>query len=152
MILPLKSLLDIANKIWQANLQIVTMVTEIQKSSVSPDLRFTWVQEPVRFEDAFGRIFPIPSEYSWAKVEAIICAQFSELLAYKKVSSREYELFNSMNSSQCLGQATGELRPGLSITMAMVVGHYGPVSFHCCPRSDCRYSNTRKVKAGGIEW
>ena len=30
-----------------------------------PDLRHTWAQAPVRFEDALGRVIPIPSEYDW---------------------------------------------------------------------------------------
>lgn len=29
-----------------------------------PDRRFTWVQEPVKLEDPFGRIWAVPSEYS----------------------------------------------------------------------------------------
>jgi hypothetical protein len=36
-----------------------------ENNKVSPDLRFTWVQDPVRFEDALGRVIPIPSEYDW---------------------------------------------------------------------------------------
>jgi hypothetical protein len=31
----------------------------------SPDLRHTWAQAPVKFEDALGRIIPVPSEYDW---------------------------------------------------------------------------------------
>jgi hypothetical protein len=30
-----------------------------------PDIRYTWAQAPVRFEDALGRVIPIPSEYDW---------------------------------------------------------------------------------------
>ena len=30
-----------------------------------PDLRHTWAQAPIKFEDALGRIIPIPSEYDW---------------------------------------------------------------------------------------
>lgn len=29
------------------------------------DTRHTWAQAPVKFEDALGRIFPVPSEYDW---------------------------------------------------------------------------------------
>jgi hypothetical protein len=31
----------------------------------TPDTRYTWAQAPVRFEDALGRVMPIPSEYDW---------------------------------------------------------------------------------------
>ena len=61
----LKTLIDIANKVWQTNLQIVSFMIKIQSSAQSPELGYTWVQEPVKFEDALGRIIPIPSEYNW---------------------------------------------------------------------------------------
>lgn len=151
-VLPLKALINIANKVWHANLQLINMVTQMQSSSRSPDLRFTWVQEPIKFEDAFGRIFPIPSELCMERVRAIIWAQFSESLARQKVSSGEYELFNSLDSAQILAHPEDQLRPGTSITMAMVIGHYGPVSLKWCPRPGCRSPNVQEVKAGGIEW
>ena len=37
----------------------------MQDRPISPDLRYTWFQEPVRFEDALGRVIPIPSGYNW---------------------------------------------------------------------------------------
>jgi hypothetical protein len=30
-----------------------------------PDTRHTWFQEPMRFEDAYGRVWPIPVEYDY---------------------------------------------------------------------------------------
>jgi hypothetical protein len=30
-----------------------------------PDLNYTWAQAPIRFEDALGRVIPVPSEYDW---------------------------------------------------------------------------------------
>ncbi len=30
-----------------------------------PNTRYTWAQAPVRFEDALGRVIPVPSEYGW---------------------------------------------------------------------------------------
>lgn len=37
-------------------------------TSVAPPViaQFTWAQEPVRFEDPFGRVLPVPSEYDLA--------------------------------------------------------------------------------------
>ena len=61
----LKTLVDLASKVWQSNMQIMSFIINIQSSSPSPELRYTWVQEPVRFEDAMGRVIPIPSEYNW---------------------------------------------------------------------------------------
>jgi hypothetical protein len=31
----------------------------------SPDLNHTWAQDPIKFEDALGRVIPVPSEYDW---------------------------------------------------------------------------------------
>lgn len=61
----LKTLVDLASKVWQSNLQIITLMINFQTTSPSPDCRYTWVQEPVRFEDALGRVIPVPSEYNW---------------------------------------------------------------------------------------
>jgi hypothetical protein len=30
-----------------------------------PDTCHTWLQEPMRFEDAYGRLFPIPAEFDY---------------------------------------------------------------------------------------
>ena len=38
----------------------------------------TWHQAPVHFEDAFGRVYPIPSEYDYTLVAAIIKHRFSK--------------------------------------------------------------------------
>lgn len=38
---------------------------KIQASIDRPDSRFTWAQEPVKFEDALGRVIPVPSEYNY---------------------------------------------------------------------------------------
>jgi hypothetical protein len=35
------------------------------ESLPSPDTSHTWAQAPIRFEDALGRVIPIPSEYDW---------------------------------------------------------------------------------------
>ena len=35
------------------------------KNTPPPDLRHTWAQAPIKFEDALGRIIPIPSEHNW---------------------------------------------------------------------------------------
>ena len=62
----LKSLVELASRIWNSNLQIMAMVTKLQSCPPHPDTSHTWFQEPVRFEDALGRIIPIPSEYNWS--------------------------------------------------------------------------------------
>lgn len=61
----LKALAELATKVWQTNVQIINAVIHLETKYPSPELRYTWFQEPVRFEDALGRLFPIPSEYNW---------------------------------------------------------------------------------------
>jgi hypothetical protein len=41
------------------------MFAKALASPSAPDLRYTWAQAPVKFEDALGRIIPVPSEYGW---------------------------------------------------------------------------------------
>jgi hypothetical protein len=60
------SLVDLAGKVWNSNLQILSILTKMQTTAPTIDSRHTWFQEPVRFEDAFGRIIPVPSEYGWS--------------------------------------------------------------------------------------
>ena len=62
---PLNILVDIASKVWQSNMQIMSFLLQLKTSTPSPELRYTWFQEPLRFEDAAGRVIPIPSEYNW---------------------------------------------------------------------------------------
>jgi hypothetical protein len=46
-------------------MQIVEFMVRMQATGPVPDRRYIWAQEPVRFEDALGRVLPIPSEYNW---------------------------------------------------------------------------------------
>ena len=50
--------------IWQQNNKIIQLFQVKQTAPVHPDPRFTWFQQPVRFEDAMGRILPVPAEYN----------------------------------------------------------------------------------------
>lgn len=45
-------------------MQMMDIVVKLS-STPSPDPRYTWYQKPVRFEDARGQVFPVPSEYNW---------------------------------------------------------------------------------------
>lgn len=67
-------------KVWYLNNQIIDIISKMQARPISPDLRYTWFQEPARFEDALGRVIPIPSEYNWgvsSRVQALntCCAE-----------------------------------------------------------------------------
>lgn len=47
-------------------MQIMDILVKQQVSGKPPDVQHTWFQIPVRFEDALGRVIPIPSEYNWS--------------------------------------------------------------------------------------
>ena len=57
-------LVDIVGKIWTMDKLILDMLMRQEKSTKAPDLHHTWFQQPVKFEDALGRILPVPSEYN----------------------------------------------------------------------------------------
>ena len=60
-----QTLIEVANGIWKTNLQLVAFLSKFPAATPAPDLRYTWVQAPVKLEDAFGRVLPVPSEYNW---------------------------------------------------------------------------------------
>lgn len=60
----LSPLFEFVSKVWHSNLKIIEMLTMILEKP-SPTLHYTWSQAPVKFEDALGRILPIPSEFDW---------------------------------------------------------------------------------------
>ena len=113
-------------------------------------------QEAVKFEDALGRVLPVPSEYkSWGmrslmfpahetptlrrKIDAIILGQFKAGPGHDKVSCGEYELFDSTDARKPLSDPElGMLIPDMSIIMAFVIGPYEQQPLKMCPRSDTR--------------
>lgn len=58
-------LVDLTSKIWTTNMQIMDLLIRQQNSKAAPDTQHTWFQQPVKFEDALGRVIPVPSEYNW---------------------------------------------------------------------------------------
>lgn len=69
----LRTLVDLASKVWWSNIQIMSFFAHMKTSTLSPELRYTWFQEPIRFEDAMGRVIPIPSEYNWEASSSLSC-------------------------------------------------------------------------------
>jgi len=60
----LKMLVEQVSRVWQLNTRVLSLLDRLQESP-SPALQYTWFQAPVKFEDALGRVFPIPSEFDW---------------------------------------------------------------------------------------
>ncbi|OCK74274.1 hypothetical protein K432DRAFT_430119 [Lepidopterella palustris CBS 459.81] len=138
----LKTLVEQVAKIWHSNARVVSLLVKLQESP-TPALQYTWFQAPVKFEDALGRVIPIPSEFDWLKVESIIVAHFSTGSGHAKVAAGEYELFDPLNRSEVISKSnfTG-LRPGMSLTMAFIIGRYSHAlgGFERCPRPSCQSS------------
>ena len=61
----LNALTSIATKVWATNTQIIDLLILFSNAALRPDLQRTWAQQPVRFEDALGRILIVPSEYDF---------------------------------------------------------------------------------------
>lgn len=59
------NLLEIANRVWNSNVQILDLLVRLQHTAPAPDVHHTYFQEPCRFEDALGRILPVPPEYDY---------------------------------------------------------------------------------------
>lgn len=148
----LRSIILIANKVWTLNMEILDRLVKMHAPSPNIDLRLTWAQSPVKFEDALGRVIPIPSEYNWDMVEAVIMAQFSTGPGHEKVFAGEYELYDSVGGTTVSrDEYTGSpFLPGMTITMAIVIGQYAELER--CPRPDCRSIKFVTAPMGARAW
>ena len=71
----------------------------------------------------------------------------------KKIRAGEYELFNTLDSSQIISRAESEvLTPGMSITMAIIVGRYHSADFNRCPRPGYKSEIFISSESGGKTW
>src|SRR5204863_6492305 len=118
----------------------------------SIDTRYTFFQAPIKVEDALGRIWPVPSEYSVNDLHAIIRSKFIEQPGQDEAKAGNYELFNQKNSQQIIAANSGfELLPGMNITMSVVIqtilGGSGD-----CPLTSCESWETVDMPGGGRKW
>ncbi|KAL8784941.1 MAG: hypothetical protein Q9213_003683 [Squamulea squamosa] len=145
-------LIDLANRLWTSNVQILNLLTRIQYTNATPDVQHTYFQPPCQFEDALGRLLIVPSDTAdyIQMLRAIISARFSSGPGRDKVQSGEYEIFNTSDNSQLLSESDGQsLVPGMKITMAFVIGRYQRRTLHQCPRPGCRAREFKRKSAGG---
>lgn len=56
-------ILNLVERVWSMNLQIIDLLANIQNSTVPPNTQHTFFQQPVKVEDGLGRILWVPSEY-----------------------------------------------------------------------------------------
>jgi hypothetical protein len=57
-----------------------------------PDIRWTFLQDPVLVEDVLGRKFPVPSEYDFALLDRIIQHKFETGPGSTQVSHGDYQI------------------------------------------------------------
>jgi hypothetical protein len=120
--------------------------------SAVPDTRLTFFQDPVRFEDALGRMTLFPSEFSVDDLEAIVERRFQEGPGKQHVQAGDYELCNTRNTRQVISASNGVgLLPGMNVRMAIVIKR-STSSGDLCPMPQCRSSNTESVSGGGRKW
>ena len=87
------------------------------------------------------------------KINAIILDQFKAGPGHDKVSYGEYELFNTIDARQPLSDSElGMLIPGMSITMAFVIGIYDKQLLTKCPRPGCKTRMYSHFLGGGRRW
>ena len=133
--------------------QIYSVLLDIHSSMTPINTAFTWYQQPVRFEDALGRIIPVPSEYSFGDLRAIIKYRFDHGPGASCVDRGEYELFNAKNTRQTFSlTATTMLSPGMFITMAVLFENSSTSAESRCPMLGCRSTETMLLPDGRTKW
>lgn len=126
------------------------MVLEIKSSLGQPDIRWSFFQAPLVVEDALGYKFPVPSEYDFDILEAVIKQRFHTGPGSVDVKAGNYEYFMTKNSKEVLTR-TSRLLPGTAITMAIIV--VGPsLTDKACPMPKCDSIQTVESLGGGRVW
>ncbi|KAI1779496.1 hypothetical protein F4818DRAFT_142464 [Hypoxylon cercidicola] len=131
--------------------QIYAVVLEIQTSIAStPDIRWTFLQDPIIVEDALGRKFPVPSEYDYSLLDTIIKHKFQDGPGAVHVAVGNYEIMDAKNRLHVLS-VNSRLKPGCSITMAILVSqsHSTVLTDEYCPMPRCQSTSTIAVPGGG---
>ncbi|XXG93972.1 hypothetical protein Hte_000222 [Hypoxylon texense] len=147
----LQSLGNAVARVCVSTQQIYAVVLEIRTSITSaPDIRWTFLQDPFIVEDALGRKFPVPSEYDYSLLDVIIKHKFQDGPGAEQVAAGDYEIMDAKNRQHVLS-TNSWLRPGCSITMAILVGrpHLAVLTDEDCPMPRCRSNNTIVVPGGG---
>lgn len=135
--------------------QMLRMASEIRGMLPSVDTRFTYFQAPVKVEDALGRYFPMPSEYSFDDLRAIIHSRFKEGPGQHQVSRGNYEILNGKNSKQIISAGYCERRgflPGSTLTMAIILDDVLKHGDEFCPMPRCGSRTSSPVIGGGRAW
>jgi hypothetical protein len=133
--------------------QIYGVVLEIRGSLATPDPKWTYFQAPIIVEDALGFKFPVPSEYDFQLLNAIIKHRFLEGPGSTEVQADNYEIFCAKNSQSVISE-NAPLPPGASIIMAILLGKPASKVYtdETCPMPRCGSTLTTAALGGGRTW
>lgn len=83
-------------------------------------------------------------------LEAVIKARFAHGPGHELVRQYSWQLFYSEDSRYGINSTWAEFRPGMKITMAVVVPKYD--NSLQCPRPGCPSAAFREAREGGKMW
>ncbi|KAM7186431.1 hypothetical protein V8F33_011824 [Rhypophila sp. PSN 637] len=127
----------LSQRIFEAVVQLQASV-----SAISVDTRWTYFQAPVKVEDALGRVFPVPSEYSMCELEALLRCRFRKGPGRKQVRYGDFKLTDRRNKAVINRATMPELIPGLDIIMSIVISVIAGDNLEACPVIECSSKNT----------
>lgn len=145
-------LIDLTRQVWDSNIRSTQILEKMALQGPPPDSRHTWLQDPIRLEDLFGRYITIPSDFSFEMMEAVILAKCKAGPSARKIRSRQYEISNSRNSNQLITKErfTGFI-PGMYLRMAILI--YGEnIQTDRCPILTCGSRMLSDDCGGGKTW
>ncbi|KAF4626011.1 hypothetical protein G7Y89_g12151 [Cudoniella acicularis] len=127
--------------------QIYNVLLSVQSNLSNLNTRHTWLQDPMKFEDAYGRVVPIPVEFDYSMMEGIIRGKFQSGRGKVLVERNQWKLFNPANPQNLLSAENWEPLPGMKITMAMIIPQKNEDMV--CPRLNCPSKSYRDALGGG---
>ena len=133
--------------------QVYALVVEIRTSLAGIDTSFTYFQRPVNVEDALGRPFWFPAEFSVKALHTELRHRFRIGDGSTEVAAQRYELSNALDTEHVFvdGDPAIALVPGMRVIMAIIVERTSDYS-QPCPRPRCDSRTFRNVRGGGMIW
>lgn len=120
----------LSQRIFEAVVQLQASI-----STTTVDTRWTYFQAPTRVEDALGRVFPVPSEYSMSELHALLRYHFRKGPGSQQVRNGDFKLTDRRNRAVLNRVSMPELLPGLDIVMSILVDVSLGRSTDVCPVS-----------------
>ncbi|KAK4210715.1 hypothetical protein QBC37DRAFT_485230 [Rhypophila decipiens] len=134
----------LSQRIFEAVVQLQGSV-----SAIRVDTRWTYFQPPVKVEDALGRVFPVPSEYSMSELHALLRCRFRKGPGRKLVEYGDFKLTNRRNKAMVDRACMPDLLPGLDIIMSIIIDVALGENAEVCPITECSSENTIPAPWGG---